>query len=140
MPQHDTEPPDAEWEPPTAQHRAIARIATERARAMIDPSVRKLVIALVLAVLGTGGGGLATSLATSAAAEARAEERAAALEHRVELNERRLDGIAGLQRDVAALGAKVDAWRQSDSAASSAERAAIADRLRRIEERLDRRR
>lgn len=88
---------------------------------------RRDILTMVLAGLLGGGGGFASSQIDSAATEARAEQRVSELERRMGQTEGRLEGVEALRRDVAAL-----------SATMSAQNTAIAQRLGRIEDRLDR--
>ena len=101
---------------------------------------RKLIVAVIAAVLTTGAGGLGTSIVTSSQSEARIEERATALDHRVASLESQLDGIGQLQREVASMRATMETWRSMDASAREASAREVDRRLARIESLLERRR
>lgn len=87
-------------------------------------------LVLVLALVLGGGGGLATSAADSA----RQDQRVTELERRVGSVENALREITAMRQDLAALSARVDAWRTSDIAARASRAQSVDQRIERLEE------
>lgn len=129
---------------PTGSHRAddTARIeaAVDRVVRRRAPSQARAIAAIVIAALGSGGLSVAGQQLADAERAGREQARDEAQDERLERVERQVGDVAGLQRDVASLTAKVDAWRSADVASRAAERADLERRLARMEALLDRRR
>ena len=134
MPEHDTSDLTGRFE-------TERRVAVEAARA--EAQAKSTRVSLPLAALVSlliGGVGAGGSYVAQREESAETREQVRALEREQSAMRAQLDGIPALSRDVAALSAKVDAWRAGDEARVAAERADLQRRLTRLEELLDRRR
>lgn len=123
-----------------SEHTRRFRIEREHVDATAAKSkTLAMVLAGIISILvgGTGAGGTYIALQREAA---ETQEQVRALEREMQETRRQLGDVAELQRDVAALSARVSEWRTADLAARASEREELQRRLTRIEELLDRRR
>lgn len=114
----------------TGQH-PLPQLGAPLVPTMLPPQpqskIATMALAVALAVVGGAGSGYASSAARDAADDARAGQQITDLERRVAAVEAEVGGVEGVRRDLAALSATV-----------TAQNAALAQRLQRIEDALDR--
>lgn len=99
----------------------------------IRSAIVKVIAGVAVAVLGAVVVGGVAQYAMLEARAAETTQRFVDAERRLGALEERFEDVQDLQRDVTALSTKVDAWRQSDTAARAVERELWERRMTRFE-------
>lgn len=99
----------------------------------IRSAIVKVIVGVAAAVLGAIIVGGVAQYAMLEARAAETTQRFVDAERRLGALEERFEDVQDLQRDVTALSTKVDAWRQSDTAARAVERELWERRMARFE-------